>query len=843
MSRKKARLRKERLDPPPPAQAPMNAAQANLRSADLPLGSWQRWLLRVILMVFAPAAAVLLAEGGLRLFGYGYPTAFLLSREVNGRKVFIDNERFGWRFFGAALARTPCPMMIPARKEAGTRRVFVFGESAAYGDPKPAFGLPRMLEVLLGERFPGVKFEVINASMTGINSHVIREIARDCSRAGGDIWVLYMGNNEVIGPYGSGTVFGAQTPGLALIRTALALKRSRIGELLTALSGRMGRAGPGRERQWGMGLFLGHQVRQDDPRMEAVYAHFARNLADILRIGQEHGVRTVVSTVVSNVRDCAPFASEHRPDLTESRTKEWERVYQTGCQAETAGDAMQAVRLFDEAARIDEHFADLQFRWGQCCLKLGREEEARRHLVLARDYDTLRFRADSRLNDLIREVAANRENQGVLLVDSEAVLGGESAHGLAGEDLLYEHVHLTFEGNYLLARAIADLVARALPGSLGRRADSRPEWATKQECARRLGWSEWEECKTLQSVALRVNDAPFTSQLNHRQCCRRLQERIERLLPALNRDGRAEAIQVCRQAAALAPEDWVLHRSLGQMLLKAGDLAGAEDHCRQVTLLLPHYVMGYLELGVVLVQAGRPTEAVSQFEAGLRIQPDSVLLLNGLATALIELGKPQEAIHHYERALELKPEVCETYLNLATFLETSGRKEEAKKRLRQALSHGSENADTILRLGKTAFAQGWLDDALTNLTRAVQLNPADATAHCCLAVALDAKGKTAGAQEQFAEAVRLEPENAGARVGLGAELRRQGKEQEAIAQFVEAARLNPALLEAHVNLGLAWLHQRRNAEARKEFEQALRIDPANPIARRWLETLAGAAPP
>ena len=109
MSRKKARLRIERLDPPPPAQAPMNAAQANLRSADLPLGSWQRWLPRVILMVFAPAAAVLLAEGGLRLFGYGYPTAFLLSGEVNGRKVFIENERFGWRFLAprwrALLAR------------------------------------------------------------------------------------------------------------------------------------------------------------------------------------------------------------------------------------------------------------------------------------------------------------------------------------------------------------------------------------------------------------------------------------------------------------------------------------------------------------------------------------------------------------------------------------------------------------------------------------------------------------------------------------------------------------------------------------------------------------------
>jgi Flp pilus assembly protein TadD len=798
---------------------------------------------RISLMVLVPAAVLLLAEGGLRLFGYGYPAAFLLPAEVNGKKVFIENDRFGWRFFGSALARTPCPMVISARKDAGSCRVFVFGESAAYGDPKPDFGLARMLEVLLRERFPGVKLEVVNAAMTGINSHVIREIARDCSRREGDIWVVYMGNNEVIGPYGSGTVFGAQTPRLGLIRTALALKRSRLGQLLASLSDRTAGKGPARERSWGMGLFLGHQVRHDDPRMDVVYTHFARNLDDILRIGQKHGVRLVVSTVVSNLRDCAPFASEHRPGLAEGQAKEWEQIYQAGCQAQTAGDTAQAVKSFEEAARIDEHFADLHFRWGQCCLTLGRDEEARRHLVLARDYDTLRFRADSRLNELIRKGAANREKQGVLLVDSEAALGRESAHGLPGEDLLYEHVHFNFEGNYRLARAIAAQVARVLPESIRQRTDRRPKWAAKQECARRLGWSAWEQCKTLQSVALRINDAPFTSQLDHPQQCRRLQEQIENLLPALNRDGRADAIRACRQALALAPEDWVLQRNLGELLLKAGDLAGAEACCRQVTQLLPHYFMGYLELGLVLLQAGRPAEAISQFEAGLRIKPDSVPLLNGLAMALLRLGNPEAAIHQFGRALQLKPGACETYLNLGTFLEASGRKEEAKSRFRQALDCSSENPDGLLRLGKAAFAQGWIEEAITNLTKAVQLNPADAAAHCCLAAALDAKGKTAEAQQHFAEAVRLEPDNPVARVGLGAELRRQGKEQEGIAQFSEAVRLNPALVEAHVNLGLAWLHQRRNADARREFEEALRLDPNNRVARQRLKALTGAAPP
>ncbi|MGA2864100.1 MAG: tetratricopeptide repeat protein [Verrucomicrobiota bacterium] len=842
MSRKKAHLRNRRPGQPPAPQAGIETAQAKPAKPDGRAKRWQRRGLRLALMVFVPAAVLLLVEGGLRLFGYGYPTAFLLPGKVRGERVFIENERFGWRFFGPALARTPRPMAIPAVKGAGTCRIFVFGESAAYGDPRPDFGLPRVLEALLGERFPGGKFEVINAAMTGINSHVIREIARDCARREGDIWVLYMGNNEVVGPYGSGTVFGARAPRLALIRTALALKRSRLGELLAGLAEGAGR-GPARESGWGMGLFVGHQVRHDDARMEAVYGHFARNLADILRLGRAHGVKMVVSTVVSNLRDCAPFASEHRVDLGASQAKQWEQLYQAGCEAEAAGNSARAVELFGSAGRLDDHFADLQFRWGRCCLGLGREEEARRHYVLARDYDTLRFRADSRLRELIRQAAGGREQEGIFLVDSEAALGRESPGGLPGEEWLYEQVHLTFEGNYRVGRGIAEQVARVLPASLGQRRDARPAWAEPEQCARRLGWTEWERCKALQSVMLRLNQAPFTAQLDHAQRCQRLQAQVERLLPAASRGGRAKAIEGYRQALALAPGDWVLQRNLGELLLKAGDVSGAEACCRQVTQLLPHYFMGYLELGLVLVQAGRAQEALTQFEAGLRVEPDSVPLLNGLALALISLGKSQAALGQYERALALKPAAGETHLNLGTLLEASGRKEEARKHFRQALSHTSENPEALLRLGKTAFAQGWVDEALTTLRRAVQLNPTDATAHCWLGVALDAKGKVDEAEGQFAEAVRLDPEQAAARVGLGAELRRRGKEEEAIAQFAEAARLNPKLLEAHVNLGLAWLHQHRHAEARREFEEALRIDANNATAQRWLRALAGEGQP
>lgn len=55
------------------------------------------------------------------------------------------------------------------------------------GDPQPAYGASRYLEVLLRERFPHEKFEVVNLGVTAINSHVILPIAREvASRGQGD---------------------------------------------------------------------------------------------------------------------------------------------------------------------------------------------------------------------------------------------------------------------------------------------------------------------------------------------------------------------------------------------------------------------------------------------------------------------------------------------------------------------------------------------------------------------------------------------------------------------------------------------------------------------------------
>jgi len=791
----------------------------------------------VVSAALVPLVMLGCLEGGLRLGGYGYPTGFFLSRETKGQRVLTENQKFGWRFFGPALARTPRPMMIPEVKAPGTCRIFIFGESAAYGDPNPDFGLPRFLEVLLRERFPQAKFEVINAAMTGINSHVILPIARECARQKGDIWVIYMGNNEVVGPFGSGTVFGPQAPSLALIRASLALKATRIGELLDNILTRA--HGPrAKAAQWGMSLFVGHQVRQNDSHMAAVYSHFARNLAEILNAGRAQGAKIVLSTVVSNLKDCPPFASQHRLGLSERQLKQWDQLYAEGTLAEQGGQAAQAIERFNDAAVIDDQFAELHFRWGRCCcLVSGQEDQARHHFVRARDYDTLRFRVDSHLNTLIRTAAAGREHEGIVLADSEEVVARESPHQLPGKEFLFEHVHFSFEGNYLLARTIADQVVRLLPEPIARQSEAGRAWASLSECARRLAWTDWDHYKTLKAILLRLNEPPFTSQLDYLPHRQQLHQEMERLLPAVSQAALQQTAGQYQQALALWPQDWVLQRNLAELGLKLGDLAGAEASARQVTELLPFDALAHLEFGSLLVQAGQAEPAIDQFHEALDLDPDWVPALNGLALALIRMGKQPEAILQFKQALRVQPNSPETHLNLGTVLEAEGRREEARQQFRQALDEGVNSHESLIRIGKVSLAHGWVDEAITNLSRALRLNPTDAAVHYYLGGALDSAGRAAEAEAHLAEAVRLDPEHAGAHLALGIVWRKQGREAEVFQQFAEAARLNPRLLEARLHLGVALLKQQRNAEARREFEAALQIDPNNVLAQKYLQRI------
>src|SRR5512140_1909815 len=73
-----------------------------------------------LLALLSPILLLILAEAGMRIAGTGYPTPFFLSVTEHGASRWVENPRFGWRFFPASLARSPEPLSLAAKKPANT---------------------------------------------------------------------------------------------------------------------------------------------------------------------------------------------------------------------------------------------------------------------------------------------------------------------------------------------------------------------------------------------------------------------------------------------------------------------------------------------------------------------------------------------------------------------------------------------------------------------------------------------------------------------------------------------------------------------------------------------------
>ena len=791
------------------------------------------WRFRLMALIGVPLILVGLLEFGLRLAGIGYPTAFLLKSSNRGESTLVQNNRFGWRFFGPRAARQPDAASIPRAKPPDTIRIFVFGESAAFGDPQPRFGLPRMLEAMLDLRHPDKKFEVINAAMTGINSHVILPLARDCEKANADVWVIYMGNNEVVGPFGAGTVFGSQTMPLSLIRAGLALKATRTGQLFDALRGAAQKATAGSGEWEGMRAFVKYKVAGSDPRLGAVYENFGLNLKDIIAAGRNSGAKIVLSTMAVNLKDCAPFASLHRADLSESRLKDWQSFFDAGVKAQEGGDFRQAAIDYDEATQIDEVFAELRFRRGQCAQALNDAGTAQKEFAAARDLDALRFRCDSRLNEIIRQQATGD----VALADGERALAEANPGGIPDAYYFYDHVHFTFPGNYVLARAIAIEVEKALmlPASAPWPADSA--W-----CAQRLGYTQRDAQLALSGMLGRLADEPFTFQANHDEQMRRLTEAARKLPPPDSATALHEAQSAAEAALTRWSNDAVLWEQLGEIKQAQGDFAGAAVAAQHSLDQVPSSAPCWLLYGTLLAQEDKYEDAAAAFKRVFALDPQAVWARQNLGLCLEKLGRRDEAIVEFKRALALKPDYGTGWLALGQLYEEMGRTNDAQQCYNTALTNRVNQADDLATLARFCLSRRWFGPAVTNFAAAIELSPSDPGLRMEAGRAFSAFGRHDEAARQYLAAVQLEPDQAQPHMQLGVELGRLGQPAPAEQEFRQTLQLSPDSIEAGVDLGIALYEQKKLGEALKQFEDVLERNPNEATALHYAQILRNRTP-
>ncbi|MHC4703163.1 MAG: tetratricopeptide repeat protein, partial [Planctomycetota bacterium] len=534
---------------------------------------------------------------------------------------------------------------------------------------------------------------------------------------------------EVTGPYGAGTVYTLPSANLPLIRMGIALKATRLGQLLAGLIGsaRTGKDAPGVWR--GLEMFLESQVRADATDLEAVYRNYEKNLRDISRVARKGGARVLFSTVGSNLKDSPPFASLHRPDLTEAQLKEWDGIYAQGVEHESAGDYTEAVKRYLAAAEIDDRYADLHFRLGRCYWAKGEYDNATDRYIRALDLDTLRFRADTRINSIVRDVAGIGTDKGIYLADAAKAFEDSSDHQTPGEELFYEHVHLNFEGTYLLAKTIFEQVQKIVP----------QQWATRQavgestilsqaECAARLAYTDWDKHTSADRILNGfIRKPPFTNQLYQRERLTRMSRDVETLKSNLTPETLALSSQQYRQAIEDQPGDWRLYWKYGKLLAEGlRDYRGAAEQFRVVRRLVPHSHLGHTAMGAVLRGLGDYENMIAEYLKAIKLKADSADSHYYVGWGYRKQGKTDLAEQYYSEAIRLQPDYVPACNDLAEILYRKGKLDEAVATYRRGLIFSPDSPILHGNLGMFLSKQGHTDEAIRELRKALELDPASA---------------------------------------------------------------------------------------------------------------------
>lgn len=361
-----------------------------------------------------PFVLLLLVELALRWADYGYdlrlfvddperPGYLLMNRDAS-KKYFITQEN--------ATIGNQEPFL--KEKPAGSIRIFVLGESTTVGYPYLHNGsFHRWLQYRLLHSLPETQFEIINLSLTAVNSYTVRGFAEEIADYQPDAVLIYTGHNEYYGAMGVGST--SQLGGnVGLVRVLLWLRESRLVQWMYRTVAWLRSSGAEVDVRENLmkRMAAEQQISYQSDIYEQGIAQFEQNMDATLQQLNGLNIPVFVGSLVSNEKDLKPFISKKG-------------------NAETSAQA--------------------QFDLAQRTLQSGDSLQARRLFIRARELDMLRFRAPERMNEVIEKLTDAYPNVHRVAV-REAFLQN-SKHGIVGAETMLEHVHPNLYGYALMADA------------------------------------------------------------------------------------------------------------------------------------------------------------------------------------------------------------------------------------------------------------------------------------------------------------------------------------------------------------------------------------------------------
>ena len=372
-----------------------------------------------------PFAFFALVELGLRAVDYGRETPLFMnypnSQSVDAPQYLLPRPDVIKRYFPEASKPPPVSIetnfFLKNKPEDGLR-IFVQGGSTAAGFP---FGygasIAGMLDYRLKQSFPDKTVEVVNTALSAVNSYTILDFVDEIIAQQPDAVLIYAGHNEYLGILGVGSAYtAANSPTATLLY--LKLKDSRIFQLLQNIYWQfaqpVGQDSKHKSRTFMAKVAKHKNIAYGSDLYEAGLQQFQRNMTLVLDKYQAADIPVFISSIASNLADQPPFSSESA----------------------------------QSSNKVSITNANTLYQQGKIYLAEGEYKKAEQALIKARDYDLLRFRAPSAINDIISELTTP---QSVYFVDANQDLVDAAQHNIIGNDLMLEHLHPTIDGYFIIA--------------------------------------------------------------------------------------------------------------------------------------------------------------------------------------------------------------------------------------------------------------------------------------------------------------------------------------------------------------------------------------------------------
>jgi tetratricopeptide (TPR) repeat protein len=431
-----------------------------------------------------PLALVMLAEGALRVAGYGgYPPIIDDVGVFKGRHWYTTNRVGTDTFFSPGQPRTGGMRVLhfTTPKPPGTVRIVLLGGSAAQGFPQPlpltngAF-LQAMLRQIWGE---SQRIEVLNFGATAVASFPVARFLDEVLEHDPDLVVVMAGNNEFYGAYGVASLPAAlRSP--AGMRIARWLGSLGVTQGLSELLASLGSGDSADDRSLMELMGVSRAFDPASPERRAAARSLQTHLTQMVRSCKDAGIPVILCTVPTNERAVAPIgAAESSVDVTTTLTTAVSRMER---------DAAGAEHTAREVLVQDERLSVAHFVLARALTALGRHDEALEHYGRARDLDALPWRADS----AAREAILAASQHGAVLCDMENAFRDASPNGAIGWELMDDHVHLSLAGQALFAKTILRALSE-FEGSLHVDAGQVAALGDWSEWADRLGRSVYTD--------------------------------------------------------------------------------------------------------------------------------------------------------------------------------------------------------------------------------------------------------------------------------------------------------------------------------------------------------------